>query len=350
VPDLEILETVRWRDGVVRILDQTRLPAEEVYLDLATTAEVVDAIRRLAVRGAPAIGVTGALAVAQAAAQIGGHSAPEWIARVQESARVVAEARPTAVNLRWAVDRVVSVLWRAAGRGAGIESLQGLALDEAQVILAEDLALSAAMGRHGAQLLPEEGRVLTHCNTGGLATAGGGTALGVVFEAVRQGKRIFVYADETRPLLQGARLTAWELQRAGIPCAVLCDGAAAWLFRTSPIDAVLVGADRVAANGDTANKIGTLSVALVARAFKVPFFVVAPRSSFDLSLADGRVIAIEERDPEEVLSWQGVRSAPEGVDAWNPAFDITPAGLVSGWVTERGVERPPFAETPETEA
>lgn len=350
MPELDILETVRWRDGKVRILDQTRLPAEEIYLELATTAEVIDAILRLAVRGAPAIGVTGALAVAQAAAQAGGSSAPDWIARVQESARAIADARPTAVNLRWAVDRVVSVLWRAAGRGAEIETMQALALTEAQAILAEDLALSAAMGEHGAQLLPEEGRVLTHCNTGGLATAGGGTALSVVFEAVRQGKRIFVYADETRPLLQGARLTAWELQRAGIPCAVLCDGAAAWLFRTRRIHAVLVGADRVAANGDTANKIGTLGVALAARAFKVPFYVVAPRSSFDLSLPDGRSIPIEERDPEEVLSWSGERTAPMGADAWNPAFDVTPSGLVSGWVTERGVERPPFAETPETEA
>jgi methylthioribose-1-phosphate isomerase len=350
VPDPGILETVRWRDGMVRILDQTRLPAEEIYLELATPDEVIDAIRRLAVRGAPAIGVAGALAVAQAAAQAGECSAPEWIARVQESAGALAEVRPTAVNLRWAVDRVVAALWRAAGSGAGIDSLRALALAEALSILAEDLALSVAMGVHGATLLPREGRVLIHCNTGGLATAGGGTALGVVFEAVRQGKRIFVHVDETRPLLQGARLTAWELQRAGVPCAVQCDGAAAWLFRTHRIDAVLVGADRVAANGDTANKIGTLAVALAARAFKVPFYVVAPRSSFDLSLSDGHGIPIEEREPEEVLFWRGERAAPEGAKAWNPAFDVTPAGLVSGWVTERGVERPPFAETRETEA
>ncbi len=350
MPDVSLLETVRWRDGRVRILDQTRLPAEEIYLELATTAEVIDAIRRLAVRGAPAIGVAGALAVAQAAAQTGGASAPEWLDRVQASARAVAEARPTAVNLRWAVDRVVSVLWRAAGRGAGVAELQAIGLSEGQAILAEDLALSEAMGSHGAQLLPAAGQVLTHCNTGGLATAGGGTALGVVFEAVRQGKRIFVYADETRPLLQGARLTAWELRRAGIPCALLCDGAAAWLFRTTRIDAVLVGADRVARNGDTANKIGTLAVALAARAYKVPFYVVAPRSSFDPSLPDGSRIPIEERDPEELLCFQGSRAAPDGVTAWNPAFDVTPAGLVSGWVTERGVERPPFREIPETEA
>jgi methylthioribose-1-phosphate isomerase len=350
VPDPGILETVRWRDGMVRILDQSRLPGEEVYLDLGTPDEVIDAVRRLAVRGAPAIGVAGALAMAQAAAQAGGRSASEWIARVQETAGALADARPTAVNLRWAVDRVVAALWRAAGSGAGVEALQALALSEAQSILEEDLALSAAMGIHGAALLPADGRVLTHCNTGGLATAGGGTALGVVFEAVRQGKRVFVHVDETRPLLQGARLTAWELQRAGIPCAVQCDGAAAWLFRTRRIDAVLVGADRVAANGDTANKIGTLAVALAARAFKVPFFVVAPRSSFDPSLPDGRDIPIEERDPDELLSWQGTRVAPEGVEGWNPAFDVTPAGLVSGWVTERGVERPPFDETRETEA
>jgi methylthioribose-1-phosphate isomerase len=350
VADSWILETVRWRDGKVRILDQVRLPVEEVYVDLATTEELIEAIRSLAVRGAPAIGVAGALGVAQAAAQATGRSVPEWLTAVQAAAREIADARPTAVNLRWAVDRVIAVLWREAGNGVGIDVLPDVALAEAQAILSEDLALSAAMATHGAALLPEEGHVLTHCNTGGLATAGGGTALGVVFEAVRQGKKIFVHVDETRPLLQGARLTAWELHRAGIPCAVQCDGAAAWLFRTRQVDAVLVGADRVAANGDTANKIGTLAVAVAARAFKVPFYVVAPRSSFDLDLPDGTAIPIEERDGDEILSFQGVRTAGTGIEAWNPAFDVTPGGLITGWITERGVERPPFEDSPETEA
>jgi len=335
-----ILETVRWRDGAVRILDQTRLPREEAYLELRTVDALIDAIRTLAVRGAPAIGVAGGLGVALSAAAFEGDDPARLCAHVDASAARIAAARPTAVNLRWACERTRGAA-RAAGPGEAGE-IRARVLAEALAILEEDLALSASMARHGVALLPDEGRVITHCNTGGLATAGGGTALGVVLEACRRGKRLFVHVDETRPLLQGARLTAWELARAGIPFAVQCDGAAAWRMQTGAVDAVLVGADRIAANGDTANKVGTLGLALAAQAYGVPFYVVAPRSSFDLTLADGEAIPIEERDSSEITEWQGVTWCPPGTPAWNPAFDVTPARLIRGWVTELGVERPPF--------
>jgi methylthioribose-1-phosphate isomerase len=340
---MEVLETVRWSRGRVRILDQTRLPDAEVYLELATVEEVADSIRSLAVRGAPAIGVAGALGLALAASLSAAGTAADLLEELERAAAYLASARPTAVNLRWAIDRSMSRLRERASAGDGPDEIRQVAREEAERILEEDLALSRAMAEHGAALLPPRARVLTHCNTGGLATAGGGTALGVVLEAARQGKEIFVHVDETRPLLQGARLTSWELERAGIGHAVNCDGAASWALRTRGIDAVLVGADRIAANGDTANKVGTLAVALAAREYEVPFYVVAPRSSFDLSLASGDRIPIEERDPGEVLSWRGHRVAPARANAWNPAFDVTPAALVTAWITERGVERPPFA-------
>jgi len=351
---MKLLETVRWRDGRVRILDQTLLPGAEVYPELGTVEEVCGAIRTLAVRGAPAIGVAGALGLALAARELEptGRSLPDlWREFLAAHARLAA-VRPTAVNLRWALDRVRDRCETALGelaaagpadREGALACLRTVSLREGEAILEEDLALSRAMAGHGFPLLPAAGTVVTHCNTGGLATAGGGTALGVVMEAAGRGKRLFVCVDETRPLLQGARLTAWELARAGIPFAVQCDGAAAWRMKTRRVDAVLVGADRVAANGDTANKLGTFSLALAAREFGVPFWVVAPRSSFDLSVASGEQIPIEERAEDEVLCWGGVRSTPEGARAWNPAFDVTPAALISGWITERGVERPPFA-------
>ena len=341
------LETVRWSEGSVRILDQTRLPDEEVYVHLRTVPAVIEAIRTLAVRGAPAIGVAGAFGLALGAAELAARpSATRSLDRTQDEARTLSRiaealiaARPTAINLRWAVERCHA----AARQGENPAGVASLALAEAERILEEDLELSRAMARPGAALLPARGKVLTHCNTGGLATAGGGTALGVVLHAVSEGKELFVHVDETRPLLQGARLTAWELRRAGIPHAVNCDGAAAWIMKTSGVDAVLVGADRIARNGDTANKIGTFGVALAAKELGVPFYVVAPRSSFDLSLPDGDAIPIEERAAEEVLAWPKGGSIAAGSAARNPAFDVTPARLIAGWVTERGVERPPFA-------
>ncbi len=373
-----VLETVRWNDGAVRILDQRRLPLEEIYVDLESVDELIEAIRVLAVRGAPAIGVAGAFGIALAAREIDASSIEDLMRELRAKGEALMRARPTAVNLRWAAERVLARVERcaanpparpggsgAAGRsdrrqpstdsGAGrggsspadpLDRLREEALDEAERILQEDLALSQAMAAHGLGLLPDPGsnptRVISHCNTGGLATAGGGTALGIVLEGARRGRRFFVHVDETRPLLQGARLTTWELERAGVPYAVHCDGAAAWLMRTERIHACLVGADRIAANGDTANKIGTLGLALAARAFGVPFYVVAPRSSFDLSLSGGDAIPIERRDDREVLEWGGIRIAPRAGTAWNPAFDVTPAALVTAWVTERGVEHPPF--------
>jgi methylthioribose-1-phosphate isomerase len=331
-----MIPTVAWHGDAVRILDQTRLPAEETFLDLASLDELCEAILSLRVRGAPAIGICGGYGLALAAQQ----AAQD--ADVRRAAAVLRAVRPTAVNLAWAVDRVLRRYEAALAGGAGNRAAAGAALAEARAIHEEDLAASRAMGRWGAELVGHDARILTHCNAGGLATGGLGTALAVVFAAAAAGKRPRVFAAETRPLLQGARLTAWELHREGIDTTVLVDGARAWLMATVGIDLVLVGADRVAANGDAANKIGTLSGAIVARRYGVPFYVVAPSSSFDLELADGGGIPVELRGAQEVWELAGVRTAPQGVDAWNPAFDVTPAELITGWVTEHGVLRPPF--------
>jgi methylthioribose-1-phosphate isomerase len=330
------LETVVWRDGAVRIIDQTRLPGEFVVRSIDDYRDLVSAIRRLEVRGAPAIGIAGAYGAALAAREAArkARGREEMEAALDE----IAAARPTAVDLSWAVGRVRKVVREAPSLAEAAEA----ALSEAHRILEEDLEKSRRMGEAGAELLPARATVLTHCNAGGLATGGLGTALAVVYAAHAAGKTVRVIADETRPLLQGARLTAWELQRAGIPVTVICDGAAAWLLERRETDAVLVGADRIAANGDVANKIGTLGVALAAAHAGVPFYSVAPTSTVDLSVPSGEKIPIEERDPEEVLRPFGVRTAPEGVAARNPAFDVTPAALVTAIVTERGVHRPPY--------
>lgn len=337
-----MIETVTWSAGSVRLLDQRSLPGEERYLEIGEIPDLVEAIRSLAVRGAPALGVAGAFGLAMAAHTSKESDPQVLLAHLKETAAVLDAARPTAVNLRSALERVMRKVDSFAASGGSSAELRAQCLAEAELILKEDLDLSSRMARAGAALLPDRGKVLTHCNTGGLATGGGGTALGVVIEAVRLGKELFVHVDETRPLLQGARLTAWELERAGIPYVVQCDGAAAWCLSTKEIDAVLVGADRIARNGDTANKIGTLAVALAAAQFGVPFYVVAPRTSFDLSIESGAEIPIEERDPQEVLEWNGRRSAPIGAQGWNPAFDVTPARFIAAWITERGVEQPPF--------
>lgn len=339
----ELLLTVSWNEGSVRMIDQTALPMREDYLDLNSVDEVIAAIRRLSVRGAPAIGVAGAMGLALAATKCQDDDPTKLhSALVSEGARLGA-ARPTAVNLVWAIERSLASVAAAVSAGATAEEVRALTLRTAEEILAEDLACSAALSRAGAAILPEEARVITHCNTGGLATAGGGTALGVVLEAARQGKRPFVYADETRPLLQGARLTAWELQRAGVDYAVQCDGACAWTLATKKIDAVLVGSDRVAKNGDAANKIGTLALAIAAKEYGVPFYIVAPRSTFDFAVASGSEIPIEQRAREEVIRPFGDWIAPPEAEVFNPAFDVTPARLIRGWITERGVETPPFA-------
>jgi methylthioribose-1-phosphate isomerase len=340
-------ETIVWRDGEVVILDQTRLPTEEVYLRCRDWREVAEAIRSLSVRGAPAIGVAAAMGLALGALGLDRAVSGEVFAKgLEEIARQLAATRPTAVNLVWALKRMERV-WR---EHAGLEPVETVAalVGEAQRIRREDVDVCRRLGRHGAVLIPDGARALTHCNAGALATAGWGTALGVIRSAREEGKKVSVLADETRPLLQGARLTAWEMMKDGIPVKVITDNMAAAMMRRGEVDLVIVGADRIAANGDTANKIGTYGVALLARAHGLPFYVAAPSSTFDLSLPDGTGIPIEERPPEEITVIGCRRMVPEGVPVINPAFDVTPAVLITAIITENGVIRPPYgANIPE---
>jgi methylthioribose-1-phosphate isomerase len=333
----------RTADGV-RLIDQRRLPAVETYVTCASAAEVADAIRDMVVRGAPAIGVTAAFGIALGATQAAARDAESFDRLLEAALERIAGARPTAVNLFWAVARMRD-LARAARAGGAPPAATAAALEnEARKIHDEDLAACRAIGSWGATLVPGEASILTHCNAGGLATAGYGTALGVVRAAVEAGKRVRVFADETRPFLQGARLTAWELLHDGIPTTLIADVAAASLLRAGEIDLVVVGADRIAANGDVANKVGTYPLALAAREHGVPFYVAAPLSTVDLACPDGSQVPIEERDGREVTEVNGTRIAPEGVDVRNPAFDVTPARLVTAIVTERGIARPPYGE------
>lgn len=328
---IEPIRPLRFAGDALEILDQTRLPAEEVWLRLTKPEQVIEAIQSLRVRGAPLIGVAGAYALVLAAGDA---------AAVRAAAQKVGAARPTAVNLRWAVDRMLRRLATAP------EPPRDTLRKEADAIRDEDERNCRAIGRHGAALLKERTTVLTHCNAGSLATAGYGTALGVIYAAVEAGKKVAVYADETRPLLQGARLTAWELRRAGIDVTLLADSAAGGLLRTGRIDAVIVGADRIAANGDVANKVGTYPLAVLARTHGVPFYVAAPWSTVDLSCPDGSAIPIEERAATELVrGFGGVSTAPEGVSVYTPAFDVTPAALVTAIVIETGVIRPVNRET-----
>ena len=335
------LNTITWlgnADGCLRLIDQTRLPGEFVELDCRAVETVWEAIRALRVRGAPAIGIAAAYGVCVGIQTAAGDDEPALLARLAAVADYLATSRPTAVNLFWALDRMRRVGERARGRGAA--ALCAALLAEAQTIHEEDRQMCRAIGRHGAELLSDGQCVLTHCNAGGLATADYGTALAVVYAAVEAGKRIAVYADETRPLLQGARLTAWELHRRGVPVTLICDSMAAVVMRERRVQAAIVGADRIAANGDTANKIGTYGVALLAKAHGIPFYVAAPSSTFDLAIADGGQIPIEQRDPREVTHGFGRATAPEGVAVYNPAFDVTPAELITAIICERGVIRP----------
>ncbi len=341
--------TVTWVDPpegpAVRMIDQTLLPGELVTLDLRTIEGLCEAIRALRVRGAPAIGCAAALGLALAAQQREASTSEEMVAGLEQAREQIAATRPTAVNLFWALERVMDVARLAATIGP--ERVREQVVHEAQEIVAEDLQRCRGIGRNGAPLLPEEGNVLTHCNAGALACAGYGTALGVIRAAVEGGKRIHVWADETRPLLQGARLTAWEMQQEGIPCTVLCDNAAGALMAAGKVDCVVVGADRIAANGDVANKIGTYGVAVLARAHGVPFYVAAPLSTLDPATPSGREIVIEQRDPREVTHVAGRLQepiTPEGVAAYNPAFDVTPAELVTAIVTEKAVLQAPYGE------
>jgi methylthioribose-1-phosphate isomerase len=315
----------------LRYLDQRALPGRELVCDVCTLSDVIDAIRTLAIRGAPAIGVGAAIGLSVALTRDAQGSGARLRALLPSYAAQLIAARPTAVNLAWAVNRMVA---RAAQ--AHDDDLQQQLHREADAILHEDIAMCAAIGAHGESLITDGARILTHCNAGALATAGMGTALAPVYAAHANGKRVHVFADETRPLRQGARLTAWELQRAGIPVSVLPDGAAASLLRSGSIDLVIVGADRIAANGDTANKIGTYGVALAAHAHGVPLYVAAPWSTIDPATPDGSAIEIEHRGASEL------GELPEGVSAWNPAFDVTPRALITGYLTDRGFVAPPF--------
>ncbi len=338
---------VGWSDEGVVLIDQTRLPADLVFRTCRGVPELCTAIGELAVRGAPAIGVAAAhgLALAARLAAERGMDGAAALQEVRAASAALAATRPTAVNLFWALRRGEA---RAAALVAGAAAAAALAaglLAEARAVLDEDVAMCRALGQAGAALLPDYASVLTHCNAGGLATGGYGTALGVVYAAQAAGKAVRVFADETRPLLQGARLTAWELANQGIDVTVICEGAAASLLRSGRVDAVITGADRIAANGDAANKIGTYPLAVLADRHDVPFYVAAPASTFDPATPTGDEIEIEQRDPGEVHAWADRRTTPEGAWAWNPAFDVTPNELITAFVTELGVLRPPYGDS-----
>jgi len=338
-----MINTVEWTDAGVRLIDQTKLPVEETYVTCRTYLEVAAAIRDMVVRGAPAIGVTAAMGIALGVRDAQAGSVAEFRPQFQHVCETLAATRPTAVNLFWAVRRMQGKFEACAG--LPLPQLKQALIAEAQRMHAEDIAANQAMGRHGATLMPASGGVLTHCNAGALATCGYGTALGVIRAAIAAGKKIHVLADETRPFLQGSRLTAWELLKDGIPTTLISDNMAGAMMRMGKVQAVVVGADRIAANGDTANKIGTYSVAVLAHEHGIPFYVAAPFSTVDLETADGSHIPIEQRAPEEVTHLAGRRIAPQGVAVENPAFDVTPARYIAAIITERGVATAPFSES-----
>lgn len=327
--------TIEWRDDKVVMIDQTRLPGEEVYCEYADYKSVAEAIRGMVIRGAPAIGVAAAMGVALGAREIIADTYESFFRQMENVCEVMARTRPTAVNLFWAIERMKRVASEHHDRP--LDELREILKAEAIRIEQEDLELCKAIGRHGSALIPEGATVLTHCNAGGLATAGYGTALGVIRAAHEAGKKIQVFADETRPWLQGARLTAWELMKDGIPVTLISDNMAGFFMKRGEITCCVVGADRIAANGDTANKIGTYSVAVLARENNIPFYVAAPTTTLDLSLENGDQIPIEERHSREVTHLNGFPVAPEGIRVRNPAFDVTPARYISAIITEQGV-------------
>jgi methylthioribose-1-phosphate isomerase len=335
------VQPISWApDGAVRIVDQRALPHALVTLDLDSVDAVADAIRTLAVRGAPLIGIAAAMGLVAGLQTCRGAPREAFLSRLAAAARQLGDTRPTAVNLRWALDRMTRVAEQTPGAG---EPLWLRLQQEAAAIWDEDREMCARIGANGLALVPEGARVLTHCNAGALATGGVGTALAPLYAAHAAGRRLMVYVDETRPLLQGARLTAWELGHAGIPHTLIADAAAAAVIAAGRVDLVIVGADRIAANGDVANKIGTYGLAVVAVRHGVPLYVAAPRSTIDPTVPDGAAIPMEQRAPDEVTMLGGRAIAPAGAEAYNPAFDVTPAALVTAYVTDRGVEHPPFA-------
>lgn len=336
------MRTMEWVDDHLRMIDQRHLPFALTHLDLWTWREVVHAIKDMAVRGAPAIGAAAAFGLALAGRAAAHEKRPRWHETVNEAAQGLRAARPTAVNLAWAIDRVLNAI--SANPAESSVELASCALAAAQAIAEEDVRVNEALGAHGAELVPHGARILTHCNAGALATVAWGTALAVVYKAHGAGKEVHVWVDETRPRQQGARLTAWELQRAGVPLTLIADTAAGRLFQTAQIDLVVVGSDRVTANGDVVNKIGTYPVALLARQHGVPFYAALPISTIDFDTPTGMDVPIEERNVDEVLRINDTPIGPPGIRAANPAFDVTPNELVSGIITEKGVVRAPYGE------
>lgn len=340
-----MIKTIEWTAEGVRMIDQRKLPMVEEYPVFKTYREVAGAIRDMVVRGAPAIGVAAAMGVALGVRDSKSKNIADLREEFNEITTTLASTRPTAVNLFWAIERMKMVFKNIAAEGADNPAIAGRLIQEALAIQAEDIESNKRMGRFGQELLPDSGTILTHCNAGALATAGYGTALGVIRAAIEQGKRLRVLADETRPFLQGARLTAWELWKDDIDVRVIADNMAGSFMRQGLIDAVIVGADRIAANGDVANKIGTYPVAVLAKQHEIPFYVAAPFSTVDMKTSDGSHIPIEQRDPEEVTHIGGIRIVPTGVSVFNPAFDVTPNPFVTAIITDRGVALPPYTES-----
>lgn len=340
-----MIKTLEWTDEGVLMIDQRLLPTEEVYPIFRTYTEVAWAIKEMVVRGAPAIGVAAAMGVALGARDTMAEDFDQFDQAFDRICQVLAETRPTAVNLFWAIERMRDLYARLKDQGASLGEIRERLIAEAKVMHGEDVEANRAMGRFGAELIPDHSTVLTHCNAGALATAGYGTALGVIRAAVEAGKQVAVFADETRPFLQGARLTAWELHKDNIPVTLITDNMAGHFMKARKIDCVVVGADRIAANGDVANKIGTYSVAVLAKENNLPFYVAAPISTLDLNLASGEQIPIEERVETEVTHVKGAQLAPTGIQVANPAFDVTPNRYVTAIITDRGVARPPYQES-----
>jgi methylthioribose-1-phosphate isomerase len=340
-----MLPTIEWKNDAIVMIDQRKLPASEIYVNCKTANDVAKAIKTMVIRGAPAIGVAAAMGIALGMRRSSASGTKQFTTEFQKTCDLMASTRPTAVNLFWAIERMKKVFAEAAQGGCSVNEIKQRLEAEARRIHDEDVESCRTMGAHGATLVPQDARILTHCNAGALATAGYGTALGVIRAAAEQGKKVAVLADETRPFLQGARLTAWELVRDGIDTTVITDSMAGSMMRLGHVDLVVVGADRIAANGDVANKIGTYGVAVLAKEHGIPFYVAAPLSTIDLNTPDGSKIPIEERNEKEVTHLGSAQLTPEGAHIRNPAFDVTPNRFVTAIITERGIARPPFTES-----
>ncbi|MFA6457550.1 MAG: S-methyl-5-thioribose-1-phosphate isomerase [Bacteroidota bacterium] len=338
-----MITSIEWHGTSVRFLDQTELPLNEIYVETAELSVLADAIVRLKVRGAPLLGIAAAYGILLGILPAKNGPTDKFLQLFENAFISIAATRPTAKNLFWALERMRNIV-RLNNHDNATTLFEKLEA-EAVAIHQEDMAMCEQMGVHGAALIPDGARILTHCNTGALATGGIGTAFGVIHTAHNSGKKVFVYADETRPLLQGSRLTMWELQKAGIPAALITDNSAAWTIKSKGIDLIITGADRIAANGDTANKIGTYNLAVLAKEHHIPFYIAAPSSTFDRSIETGAQIPIEERGAEEVIRGFGKQVAPDGAEVFSPAFDVTPAELITAIITEQGIVRPPFAQS-----